>query len=354
MAAVPGTSSAQAVGAVYTMSNESGGNHVVVFSRDPQGALSWSASVPTGGLGSGAGLGNQGAVALSEDGRWLFAVNPGSNDLTVFAVRPQGLQMVDRKASGGTTPISVTSNGRLVYVLNAGSEDISGFAQLANGTLVPLAGSIKPLSGAGVGPAELRFSPDGRLLVVTEKNTNLLTVYEVGFDGLPGDPTSYASSGTTPFGFDFGKRGQLFVSEAAGGAAGQSTVSSYLTAAGGTPELASITPALPTGQSAACWLVVSKSGHLAFITNTGSSTVTAVAIDAAGNLTLVGGSGVVAQSGMTPIDATFSADGRFLYVLNSGDHSISAYRVHEEGTLTPVAGVAPGGVPATANGLAAQ
>ncbi len=354
LALVPRVSSAQPVGAVYTMSNAAAGNEVIVFARDPRGALAWSANVPTGGLGSGAGLGNQGAVALSDNDRWLFVVNPGSHDLSVFAVEPGGLRLVDRKSTGGMTPISVSASGRLVYVLNGGTEDISGFAQRANGTLVPLPGSTRSLSGSGVGPAEIKFSPDGRLLVVSEKMTSLLTVYEVGFDGLPGDPTSYPSSGQTPFGFDFGTRGQLLVSEAAGGAAGQATVSSYMTNAGGTPELASITPALATGQSAACWLVVSKGGRLAFITNTGSNTVSALTIDAAGRLTLVGGSGVAAPSGMTPIDATFSGDGRFLYVLNGGDHSISAYRVHQNGTLTPLSGIPANGVPPGTNGLAAQ
>ena len=44
----------------------------------------------TGGTGTGGGLGNQGALAFSKNGDYLFAVNPGSNNLSVFSVGKNG------------------------------------------------------------------------------------------------------------------------------------------------------------------------------------------------------------------------------------------------------------------------
>src|SRR5437879_5005501 len=167
-------------GAVYTLTNQVGGNAVAAFTRGADGRLASAGSVATGGTGTGASLGSQGAVSLSNDGRRLFAVNAGSNDVSVFAVSPTGLALASRTASGGTLPISLTVHGNVLYVLNAGgSGNISGFTLGASGDLTPIAGATLPLSGSTVGPADVQFSPDGSRLVVTEKNTNLLDVYAV-------------------------------------------------------------------------------------------------------------------------------------------------------------------------------
>ena len=163
--------------AVYTLTNQVAGNAVAVFNRAADGTLSAAGTIATGGTGTGGSLGSQGAVALSDDGRRLFAVNAGSNDVSVFDVGPTGLSLASQTASGGTLPISLTAHGSLLYVLNAGGAgNISGFSVRATGGLTPIAGSTQPLSGTNVGPAQVSFSPDGRRLVVTEKNTNLLDV----------------------------------------------------------------------------------------------------------------------------------------------------------------------------------
>ena len=110
--------------------------------------------------------------------------------------------------------MSVTIHRDLVYVLNAGSDNVSGFRLRPHGKLTPLVGSTRPLSGSGTGPAQVQFRPDGRVLVVTEKATNLIVTYAVDEDGRLGPPQLQASQGATPFGFAFGHRRQLFVSEA--------------------------------------------------------------------------------------------------------------------------------------------
>jgi len=143
-------------GAVYTISNQVTGNAVVVFARAGDGTLTPAGSFGTGGTGTGASLGSQGAVTLSDDGRLLFAVNAGSNDVSVFRVGSQELSLLSRTASGGTQPISVTVHRNVVYVLNAGGAgNITGFTIEHDGELAAIAGSTQSLSSATAGPAEV-------------------------------------------------------------------------------------------------------------------------------------------------------------------------------------------------------
>src|SRR2546423_5336641 len=202
---------ADAPGAVYALTNQAGGNTVAVYTRAADGSLTWLGGVATGGSGAGSSLGSQGALALSDDGRWLFAVNAGSNDVSAFRVTSGGLSLTSRVPSGGLRPISLTVHDELLYVLNAGGDgNISGFIVGAAGALTPIPGSTRPLSGSAVGPAQVSFSPDGRWLIVTEKTTNRLDVYRVGADGIASGGAVTASAGGQPFGFAFGHRGGLF------------------------------------------------------------------------------------------------------------------------------------------------
>src|SRR5437773_12480857 len=127
--------------AVYTLTNQVAGNAVAVFNRAADGTLSAAGTIATGGTGTGGGLGSQGAVALSDDGRRLFAVNAGSNDVSVFSVGPAGLSLASRTASGGTLPISLTVHGNVLYVLNAGGDgNLSGFTVGTTGGPTPAPG----------------------------------------------------------------------------------------------------------------------------------------------------------------------------------------------------------------------
>jgi 6-phosphogluconolactonase len=340
--------SSTAAGAVYLMSNANGANQVLVYRRSPDGSLTAEAPVATGGQGTGSGLGNQAAVVLSEDGRWLLVVNPGSDDVSVFRVRPSGLELTDVQGSGGDMPVSVAIHGSLVYVLNAGSpNNVSGFRLGNDGSLSPLAGSSRPLSAASTGPAQVGFNPRGDVLVVTEKGTNMITTYLVGADGLLSAPDPQASAGQTPFGFGFDHRGLLIVSEATSG-----SVSSYRVGRDG--GLSAIDPVVSTTETAACWIAVSRNGRFAYSTNGGSGSVTGFRIGHDGSLHLLdedGRTGVTGP-GSTPLDAAFSVGGRYLYVLSSGLHEVSVFRFGSDGSLTPMPGAS--GLPATANGMAAR
>lgn len=136
-------------GAVFTLSNDANDNQVLAYRRAADGSLQFAAAYSTTGKGSGDGLGSQGALTLSRDRRWLFAVSAGSNELAVFRVRGDALTLVDAIATGGKRPISVTERYGVVYVLHAGdgANDISGFYQRNDGTLAALPSSKHALSG---------------------------------------------------------------------------------------------------------------------------------------------------------------------------------------------------------------
>ncbi len=340
-------------GAVYTLTNNAAGNAVTIFNRAADGTLTPAGSVPTGGLGTGAGLGSQGALTLGANHKWLFAVNAGSNEVSVLAVSPNGLTLVDKIASGGVHPISVTNYKNLVYVLNdGGSGNITGFTLDKHGQLTPLADSTRNLSNNGVGaapgPAQISFSPDGDVLAVTEKNTNLIDTFSVDEDGVAGAVTTHPSAGVTPFGFAFAKHGTLIVSEAAGGAANASSASSYDVSE---DNFELISAAVPTHQTAACWAVATKNGKYAYTANAGSGSIAAYRVGHDGGLTLLNGAAGFTGASSHPSDMALSNNSHFLYVLANVTQSIGAFEVQSDGSLTAVSGAS--GLPASAVGLAA-
>ncbi|MEZ5277133.1 MAG: beta-propeller fold lactonase family protein [Opitutaceae bacterium] len=340
-------------GSVYTMSNAADGNRILVFDRLPSGKLKPVDDFPTGGFGTGGGLGNQGGLILQ--GNWLLAVNAGSSEVSLFKVNGDGLILRDIVPSGGETPLSIAIDDEIVYVLNAGggADSITGFVlDQEDGRLIPIPGSSRALSAASVGPAQVSFNRRGNVLIVSEKGTDRLTTFTVDHSGLASVAIPQASNGQTPFGFAFDRWGRLIVSEAAGGAPGASTVSSY--AVGPDGMLTTLTSALATTQTAACWIAVDKLGRFAYATNTGSSTITGLQIRRDGTLRLLESDGVTASTGKgsMPIDMATTRDGRFVYALSGGTNAITGYRVGRDGSLTPVEdGV---GVPAGSNGLAAR
>jgi len=329
-----------AAGHVYVQTNDPSGNAVVAFDRADDGTLTYAETVSTGGLGLEASLGSQGALTITDDERHLLVVNGGSDDVSLFEITDGGLALSDVEPVGDL-PVSVDASGRLAYVLNQGSSMIQA-VRIAKDRRVAIPKSTRPLSGPAVNAAQVAFSPDGRILAVTEKGTATIDTFVVRRDGRANGPNVQASNGLTPFGFGFGPDGRLYVSEAP-----TSSASSYEVASDGTIEL--ISGSVPNGQGAACWLVVTGDGRFAYPANAATDNVSSYAIGADGLLTLA--NGVAGTTGDGPVDMDLSDGDGFLYVLNRVGGSISAFAANADGSLTAVAGA--GGVGTTGNGIAA-
>ncbi len=333
----PGLALADTNHHVYALLNQKSGNVVLSYVQGTNGKLKVLGQTATGGLGTGAGLGSQGGLALSQSGRYLYAVNAGDNSVSMFSVNNGALTLLDVQKTGGNSPVSVTESGGLVYVVNQGTTstagNIQGFVNFL-GELIPIPRATAPLSGVGVIPVEIKFTPNGSGLVVAEKVSNYIDTFALDNRGIPSDVSYQISNGKTPFGFDFNSKGDLFITEAAGGAANASTISSY--SFNKQLGLNTLTRSAKTNQSAACWDVVSPNGRFVYTGNAGSGNISGFRIGTNGTLNLIDSTGVSGITGGHTIDLTMRNDGEFLYALSSVNQVITTFRVSASGTLTIV------------------
>jgi len=361
------------VGRLYALTNDADTNAVAVFNRASDGsvvplgglvpltglpatfgpAFGYGAAptFPTGGRGTGSALLSQGSVVSGGEGRFLFAVNAGSNDVSSFLVTADGLRRVSTVPSGGLEPRSLTVHGDLLYVANGlGTGTIAGFRVGVNGELSPLPTSVRPLPSPDSAPVQISFTPDGSRLVVTELFADRISVFSLGPDGLSTGVLSHASAGESPFGFAFTSGGFLVVSESFGFRADQSAVSTY--ELNSTGDLHVVSASVPTEQGAACWIANTPDGRFTYTTNTGSGSVSGYRVAADGELTPLSGDGRTGITGSLsfPVDAVVSRDGKVLHVLAQGRQTLAAFRIESDGQLTPGAGT--GGLPPLALGLA--
>jgi len=353
--------SSPSLAVVYTASNAADGNQVIAFDVDRRGQLFELGRFDTQGLGSGAPLGNQGAIATDASDRWMFVTNTGSGSLTSFRLQETGLQFVNTLPSGGARPLSVTVYGTAVYVLNEGDgvssdpalryDNISGFRFTSGGVLVPIPGSTRVIDYTQpTGPAQIGFNKSGTVLLVTEKATNTITTYVMQPDGTPAaKPLKRPSAVPTPFGFAFGDRDYVFITEANGGA--QGVTASYRVDRE-TGAVSNLVGLLDQG-NATCWTVLNSDQTVGYSTNTASGTVSSYNINFNGTLDYRFGASedkpIAAGQGVR--DAVLSQNNQSLFTLNNGDGEIRKFVVGRQGRISSVS-TAP--VPASATGLLAR
>jgi 6-phosphogluconolactonase len=360
---------------MYAMTNAAEGNEILVYAQSGDGVPRLVGRVTTGGRGSGGkatspvdALGSQGSLLLSEDGRWLFAVNAGSDEISSLEVTPGGLVLRDKVSSEGEFPVSLALREHLLYVLNSGGDgNITGFTVDDAGRLTPLPGSTRSLYTGGsnppsflVSPAQVGFSPAGDKLLVTVKGSNEIRVFPLDARGLAARrPVITKSAGNRPFSFTFDTRGHLLVTEIFGshgvGTPRAGAVTSYELKPDGRLEV--IDASVDNAQTATCWIAVDAQGRYAYVSNNASATISGYRIGEDGHLRLLEDSGVSASlpSGSAPVDVSVSRDGRFLYTVNAGKGALDAFRIDPaSGHLTPLGEI--GGLPVSdgAMGLVAD
>jgi 6-phosphogluconolactonase len=338
---------------VYTMTNETSGNELVRYRRTYRGQLNEDGRFATKGRGTSTGLGNQGGIVASPNGRFLFLVNAGSNQISSFRIREFGKpELITTISSGGVRPVSVTVHRNLLYVVNSGDastpSSIVGFNLNREGSIRQIESSSRPLSAAITSPAQISFSRAGDALVVTEKATNAITTFSVDKStGLAQAPVTVKSSGMTPFGFTFGRRNTLIVSEAFGGTA--SALSSYRLK----DDDALLTPisssVMAPDEKAACWVDLTQDRRFAFVTNTATDSISRYKVDRFnGSLSLDEARATKTEGG--PIDLDVVDYGTRLYVLNGAGDSIQTFKVDYYNGALSLLGTTSN-VPAHANGL---
>lgn len=342
-AAAAGTPPRSAVvGHTYVNDNAAVANTIAAFDRHADGSLTPipGSPFPSGGAGSGTGLGSQGAIQLSPDHRFLLAVDAGSNQISVLHLDSRGIPepVGPPVSSGGLTPVSVAVNHfGLVYVANVGDggSNYAGFFLTPGGRLVRLPGTTVPVpDGSGVG--DVLFNSTGDRLVGTRDNPSLIDSFSVRFDGrlvaAAGSP--FAAQSLGPIGSEFRPTdpSELYVSNAHAGA-GLGTVSAFhvsrrgvLTSIGNSP--------VPNGQTAPCWVEISHDGKYLYSVNTGSASLSSYQIRHDGSLELNGNTPL--RNGAGAVDARLSPDGRTLSVTGGKALVVSTFAVNGP-TLTELA-----------------
>jgi 6-phosphogluconolactonase (cycloisomerase 2 family) len=326
--------------AVFVQTDAASGNHVVAYHRAADGALSPAGSYPTGGLGGVLGgsvvdhTASQGSLTYDPWHSLLYAVNAGSNTVSVFAVSGDHLALRQVLSSGGTFPVSVAVHGDLVYVVNAlDGGSLHGYRVLG-GFLVPLPGSSRALGLDPTAspqftntPGQVAFTPDGsRLIVTTKANGNDIDVFGVGVGGrLSAAPVVNSEPGTVPFAISFDSYGHLVIAEAGPNALATFTISGHGTL--------SQLDAVGTGQAATCW--VAPAGSFLFASSAGSAAESGFTSAANGQLTLLGATATDAGT----VDASAAAGGRYLYVQTGGAGIVDEYAVGAAGALSPIGSV---------------
>ncbi len=338
---VPAHADQQVVGHAYVNDNTAGTNTVAAFDRHADGSLTPTPGSPfaIGGAGAGGGLGSQGSIQATADGRYLIAVDAGSNQLSVLRVHGDGRPTLvgHPVSSGGVRPVSVTISRRgLVYVANVGNggSNYTGFRLDDDGSLSRIPKSTVPVpEGSGVG--DVFFNSTADRLVGTRDNTSLIDSFAVRSNGrlvaAVGSPFTAQSLG--PIGAEFRPTNpsQLFVSNAHAGA-GNGTVSAFNVDRTGV--LSAVGPAYANGQTAPCWVEISHDGRYLFSVNTASATVSSFRINDDGSLVLLANTPFT--NGAGAVDARLSPDGSTLSVTGGAGHVVSTFAVNG-GQLTELA-----------------
>ncbi len=382
------------VGAVFVATNDPVANGVLMFQRHKDGTLTPVSGSPflTGGQGTGTGVqlppdpqGSQGSLIVDEKNKFLFVVNSGSNQVSVFKINKKKLTLVETVPSGGYFPNSLTIRNNVLYVLNsANTFNFCGFKVSDSGHLTPLNGMcccctlLPPLNEAAfidsrqplvtVVPGQIGFSPDGKHLIITRKEgitssdpfsplagPGRIDVYALDKNGVVVDcnhPTvninTRLPSGRFPFSFIFSEQGDLLVTEIFGSPSydispfGASAMSSYEILPNG--ELQVITGSLPNGQTATCWNA--RSGKFVYTANNLSNSISLYEVHSNGTLELLDPEAAILSNGAPgfPLDMVVSSDGKYLYQLSEGvEAAIYEYKINKEnGSLTFIGKVSVG------------
>ncbi|MFB7618926.1 lactonase family protein [Kitasatospora sp. NPDC056181] len=332
--------------AVFVQTDNPAGNQVIAYRRADDGQLTPAGTYDTNGLGGVlAGsvadhLASQGSLTYDPRHALLYAVNAGSDTVSVFSVDGDRLALRQVVGSGGRFPVSVAVHDDTVYVLNAlDGGSIQGYT-VRGGRLHEEADwnrclGLDPNATPQFTntPGQVGFTGEGSQLVVTTKaNGSSLQVFNLDRSGAPA-ATAVTTSlpGAVPFAFVPNGRHGLFLAEA-----GTNAVATFTIHHDGTATQEAFAA---TGQAATCWIVGVR--DLLYASNAGSSTLTGLrTADRGRQLTVLGNT----PTDPGTVDAAVSSNGRYLYAQTGVNGILDEFAINDDGSLTPIGSqTVPGG-----------
>lgn len=335
---------------VYVIANPTGPNYVTAYNRNQQsGALTLLGSYATGGAGlvSTEFVGAQANSLVFNNGR-LYAINPGSNDISIFLVQPDGtLRLAHAPVpSGGIGPETIAIHDHLLYVGNDGNSttppNITGFL-IDDDRLRPINGSTVTLN-IGDHPADLRFSKNGNFLVGSLADSGIIDVFRVRDDGtLFRTAELHDQPGIVGLAFN-----PVHPNKLIGTLANFPGVKSYVISADG--EITTLSAIQDTATIDSCWIATNKAGTKAWVTAPLSSSIILYTIDPQTRLTRVS-SHDTSSFGFTLTDLVMDESESFIYAMKPLSGSVHIFRLTGSESEAGVADAGDVVVPAPPAGI---
>lgn len=294
-------------------------SQIVEYREDPNsGILTQLASSPVT-----AGPGVQ-ALVVHPNGKYLYAVNAGENDVSFFQIQPYG-QLLEQtpRTPAGTSPtlVAIDSTGSHLYVANSGSQNISVFLIGSSGTLSQVGSPFQ----VGISPLNMKIAPSGNFLYVTGASPQAGTP---GYIEILSINTSAASPlalvaitqpGSSPYGLEISPNGNYLYTANFG----DNTISEFTIGSNG---LLTPIPGSPIGETytGPVSLLVDPSGKYLYLANQQTSgNIAGYSIASSGALSLLNSSPY--QTSAQPNFIASDPGGNFLFVGNLSKPAIESF-----------------------------
>ncbi len=325
----------------YAINN--GSNNVSLFSVASNGTLSSAGSMGTGAAPV--------SVATDSMNRYLYVADQGAQQISEYTIDSLGVLHNSGAAGATGTIVSIATepSGRFAYVASAAPNALTAYSidSTNNGNLVPVPGGTIPLPGKSPisKPATLAIDPSGRFAYAVNVDG---TIVGYSIDVISGVLTSIAHvppvSGTTPAGMAIDPTARFaYVANAGSNDVAMYSIDSQSGA------LTSVAGNMAAGTAPAA-VAIEPTGRFVYVVNSGSGDISAYSIGATGALTQIGAT-TTPTGGTTPNAISVDPSGAFLYVTNSGSGNVAAFSINPTtGALTALspatfgAGTTPDGI----------
>ncbi len=345
-----------AVGAVYTMSNGATMNQILIQTLNANGQLTMVSAVNTNGTGvtttTPDPLFSQGSLAVYSN--YLFAVNPGSNSLSMFMISQSDatqLTLLSVQPTNGWFPVSVTVNSMYACVLTGGNiTGIRCFTYNSSGlylvslfdrNLTSYISQSVPPNGPPQTMSEILFSADNLALIISIKGSNTTIPGYLLFYLFSNNNTMLSANAiqvtptnaALPFSMTLvGKNGLLITDPGANG-----VFTLTYSSTNGTINNSMLTPVNTSLASALCWSTYSPTIGNYYVIGAGTATIVELNLNLSSStnpVQIIQYYQLPANTGALEATVVTLAGKDYLYVLGTTAHNITGYQLNAAGNAT--------------------
>jgi 6-phosphogluconolactonase len=325
---------------VYTNEDVNGPNTISAFRADSAGSLTAVAGSPFSTSGSGGANGAYAAPKIVIAGKFLYASNSASSNVSGFAINTTTGVLTPVPGSPFATSLpqnwmtlAATPNGAFVIAaMNENSNLIEVFSvNRSTGALTKVPGSPFSFPSGGCATA-MKVSPDSKYLYsACWFGNGTVTAFSIASNGVLTNVQDSPFAGLRPVNVEINCQNSLLFAPANGS---DTEINVFAIGAGGALSPISGSPFIVHPNSRGEGLVLDPSDKFLFVSNFADS-VTVLNVAANGSLSAVPGSPFKIFGNGIPAGLGVPRKSNFLYVANT-NKLISALSVSSVGALSPV------------------